>query len=195
MLKDTVSTSIAVLLAAAVAIAQTPSSPQSSSPSQQPSTSSQQPATSQPATPSPSAAAASITLVGCLVREDQVPGRQPNIAERAGVLEDYILTDAQTASETGSASGTAGATGTSGSASATSNISKMYKVEGIPDERLKSLVGKRVAVSGKVDADDRREAAPTGTAGAATPRTADDDMPEFEATSIREVPGSCPAPR
>ena len=34
------------------------------------------------------------TLSGCLYREDQVPGRKPNVAERAGILEDYILADA-----------------------------------------------------------------------------------------------------
>ena len=38
------------------------------------------------------------TLVGCLYREDQVPERKPNIAERAGILEDYILADAKTSS-------------------------------------------------------------------------------------------------
>jgi hypothetical protein len=193
MLKGITTTLMAVLLAAAAVAAQTTTQSPAPAPTQSP-------ATSQPATPSPnpssaSAAAGSITLVGCLMKEDEVPGRRSNVAERAGVLEDYILTDAQTASETGSGSSTAGATGTSGSASATSNISKMYKVEGIPDERLKSLVGKRVAVSGSVDADDRREVAPTGTSGAATPTTPDDDMPEFEATSIREVPGSCTAAR
>jgi hypothetical protein len=192
MLKGTTTTLMALLLAAAAVAAQATTQTPAPAPSQTPST-------SQPATPSPnpsSATAGSITLVGCLMREDDVPGRRSNVAERAGVLEDYILTEAQTASETASSSGTAGATGTSGSASATSNISKMYKVEGIPDEKLKSLVGKRVAVSGSVDADDRREAAPTATAGAATPTTPDDDMPEFEATSIREVPGgSCAAVR
>src|ERR671925_58680 len=37
------------------------------------------------------------TLSGCLYREDQIPGRKPNVAERAGVLEDYILADASMA--------------------------------------------------------------------------------------------------
>jgi hypothetical protein len=34
-------------------------------------------------------------------------------------------------------------------------------------------------------------AAGTSGSAAATPRDADDDMPEFEAVSIREVPGTC----
>jgi hypothetical protein len=155
----------------------------------------------------------SVTLVGCLQKEENVQGRQPNIAERAGILEDYILTSAQMASSAGSTPGASGATGTSGTAGATAgtsgstaaagtaagasaNISSKYKLEGIADEKLSSLVGKRVEVSGRIDADDAREVAGSGAAGtsgsaAATPRDADDDMPEFEAVSIREVPGTC----
>jgi hypothetical protein len=37
----------------------------------------------------------SVTVEGCLVREKDVPGRQPNAAERAGVMEDYLLTNAK----------------------------------------------------------------------------------------------------
>jgi hypothetical protein len=47
-------------------------------------------------------------------------------------------------------------------------------------------------VTGRIDDDDKREAA---GATPAAPRSADDDMPEFEATSIREVPGTCDAGR
>ena len=36
--------------------------------------------------------ARAVTVEGCLMREADVPGRRPNIAERAGVGEDYILT-------------------------------------------------------------------------------------------------------
>ena len=34
------------------------------------------------------------TLAGCLYREDSIAGRKPNVAEKAGVIEDYILFDA-----------------------------------------------------------------------------------------------------
>ena len=40
-----------------------------------------------------SAQAASTTLVGCVYQEKDVPGRAPNVAERAGVMEDYILAE------------------------------------------------------------------------------------------------------
>ena len=136
----------------------------------------------QPQQPSPSAPAAAatvrptMTLTGCLYREAQVPGRTPDPAERAGILEDYILANATTP-------GGAPATGT------------MYKVERIDDERLKSLVGKRVEVTGRVDPEGRNLARPLGTSGGATPdRGLGPDkisLPEIEATAIKEVAGIC----
>jgi hypothetical protein len=70
----------------------------------------------------------------------------------------------------------------------------MYKVEKIPDEQLKALVGKRVEVTGRIDP----EGAGTGrpAAGATPDRGLGPDkinLPEFEAASIREVSGACPA--
>jgi hypothetical protein len=178
-----------------IVAAQTQAPAPQQQPGQQPTT--QQPdraqppaAPRQPAGQEPSTAQkpATITLAGCLLREQDVPGRKPNPAERAGVLEDYILTEAKAAAS-GSPSAPA-PTGTTGSASA--SISSMYKVEGIADEKLKAMVGKRVEVTGRVDADDKRETKPSsGAAGSATPRSSDADMPEFEATSIRELPGNC----
>src|ERR1044072_9515106 len=38
-------------------------------------------------------------LAGCLYLEHSIQGSSPNVAERAGVLEDYILTDAAPARE------------------------------------------------------------------------------------------------
>jgi hypothetical protein len=180
----------ATICATAVAFAQAPAPSQSQQPTQPQTQSGTTAPTPQTGTAS-RASGASMTLVGCLQNEDAVPGRRSNVAERAGVLEDYILTEAKPASDSSATAGTAGTSGSSASSASAGNISASYKIEGIPDERLKSLVGKRVEVMGRVDADDAREVAPTGTAGAATPRTPDDDMPEFEATSIREVAGSC----
>jgi hypothetical protein len=54
-----------------------------------------------------------VTLTGCLYREEQVPGRTPNIAESAGILEDYILADA-TMPDTQTGPGGGAAVGTSG---------------------------------------------------------------------------------
>ena len=84
------------------------------------------------------------TLTGCLYREDQVPGRKPNVVERAGILEDYILAGVTVAGEPREQP-----TGTAGSAStAVPSTGTMYKIEKIADEKLKALVGKRVEVTG-----------------------------------------------
>jgi hypothetical protein len=85
------------------------------------------------AAPAAAQASSSTTLTGCLYRENQIPGRTPNVAERAGVLEDYILADASMASPGARPGATAGATVTSGSAPSAGN---MYKVESIPDDQL-----------------------------------------------------------
>jgi hypothetical protein len=134
------------------------------------------------------------TLTGCVYRENDVPGRKPNIAERAGVLEDYILADARVkggGTRDKSSESTPGAAGTSGMAGS------MYKLEKIPDERLRAVVGKRVEVTGRIDAE--RGDRPAGTTGgeAKEPdKSAGPDrveLPEFEVTSIREIAGTCPA--
>jgi hypothetical protein len=127
-----------------------------------------------------------LTLVGCLYREEQVSGRTPNVAERAGILEDYILADAM-APTAGSAAG--GAVGTSGATPVTGN---MYKVAKISDDKLKALVGRRVEATGRI----KPEGSPARPSGAQRDRSLSQDLidlPELEASAIREVPGTCPA--
>jgi hypothetical protein len=128
---------------------------------------------------------ATTTLSGCLYREDQVPGRKPNVAERAGILEDYILADASVA-------GTQKAPqGLTGNAPASGN---MYKVEGPSDERLKALVGKRVEVTGRIDPEGGPGAAPGAPRADRGVGPDQINLPEFEASSIREISGTaCPA--
>jgi hypothetical protein len=144
-----------------------------------------------PRTPGATAQQPTTTVTGCLYREDQIPGRTPNVAERAGVLEDYILAGVTAAGSEARPGATPGATGTSGTAPATGN---MYKVEGPADEKLKALVGKKVEVTGRIDP----EGGPGSTAtGAPRPDRGPGpdkiNLPEFEAASIREVSGTCPA--
>jgi hypothetical protein len=159
-----------------------------------------------PATPETRGAQAtpSTTVVGCVYREKDVPGRAPNVAERVGILEDYILVETSAftgATATGGAS-TSGATSSSGAgrpgAAATSGASgAMYKLEFADDDRLQALVGKRVEAVGRVDAEsgDSPAAAP-GTKTTTTDKVIGRDrvdLAEFEITSIKEVAGSCPA--
>jgi len=134
---------------------------------------------------------APVTLQGCVYKEQDVPGRAPNVAERAGVLEDYILAEV-TSQPQGASSTTPGAAGTSGV-----TAGSMYKLELAPDEKLKAMVGKRVEVMGKIDAEAGDKAAtpstpPTSQTDRAIGRDRI-DLPEFEVVSIREVSGTCPS--
>lgn len=143
-----------------------------------------------PTRTSATAQQAPTTLVGCLYREDQIPGRKPNVAERAGILEDYILAGASVATKSDKAGATPEATGTAGKAPSSGN---MYKVEGPADEKLKALVGKKVEVMGRIDPEGRPGAKP-GTPQPDRGLGPDQiNLPEIEASSIREISGTCPA--
>jgi hypothetical protein len=149
----------------------------------------QAPTQPQPRPQTPSAATtqqASTTIVGCVFEEKDVPGRSPNIAEKAGVMEDYILAEIK------SSTATPGAAGTSGAA-----LGTMYKLEHADDSKLKAVVGKRVEVTGRIDRERGDSTAPP--AATPSPSGADKaigrdkvDLAEFEVSSIKEVPGACP---
>jgi hypothetical protein len=131
----------------------------------------------------------STTIVGCVYEEKDVPGRAPNPAERAGILEDYILAEISPAEA-------AKPTGTTGTTSKPTTYS-MYKLERAADSELKALVGKRVEVTGRIDAsaDDAAGQPPASSQTNRTDRVVGHDrinLPEFEVTSIRAVAGSCP---
>jgi hypothetical protein len=121
-----------------------------------------------------------VTMTGCLYHEKSVPGRTPNVVEKAGVLEDYILADASMPADEGKSS--------------TLATGNMYKVENIADDKLSALVGKRVEVAGKIDPEGgglgRAATGPTPDKGLGPDKV---NLPEFEATSIKEVAGTCPA--
>ena len=137
-----------------------------------------------------SAQGASTTVVGCVYQEKDVPGRAPNVAERAGVMEDYILAEISPAEASKPV-------GTTGSANAPKTVS-MYKLEKAADSELKAMVGKRVQVTGKVDAEagDTTGAPPASAQTNKTDRVVGHDridLPEFEVTSMKAVSGNCPA--
>ena len=135
----------------------------------------------------PSAAqdtAATVTVEGCLAREADVPGRKANIAERAGVAEDYILTSTKmikgTAPSAGAAQPSPGETPT-GTAGMKSGL--LYEVEGISNDELKQNVGRRVQIDGTFDNVERAQR-----------QTPGGDLVQLKGTVIRQVTGECPAP-
>ena len=151
-------------------------------PQQQPPTP-RTPTTQDPARPQEQARM--VTVEGCLVREADVPGRKPNIAERAGIAEDYILTSTKMVKGTAPASTTAQAR-SGDTPTGTSGTQAMYEVEGIDDERLKQHIGRRVQIDGTFENVDRATATPER-------RTPADDLVEIRGTAIRQVSGECPA--
>ena len=162
------------LASLALAIGVAAQAPQSSQP---PAT---QPQTQTAAKPPQTASAATVTIEGCLVREQDVPGRNPNIVERRGVMEDYILTSTKMVKGSAPTASTRAdqPTGTAGTAG-----SRMYHVKGMDDAKLQALVGKRVQVEGTLaDLDEPK-----------TPSPGAEDLADIESSSIRQVSGECPS--
>ena len=75
----------AIAMTFATVGAQTPQNP----PQTQPPTT--QPPQTQPPSSATMQTAATTTLQGCVYEEKDIPGRTPNVAEKAGVMEDCIL--------------------------------------------------------------------------------------------------------
>lgn len=138
------------------------------------------PGQAQPRPPAAQTEKATVTVEGCLMREQDVPGRKPNVAERAGAMEDYILVSAKMIKGSAPQAATAPTqpdqpTGTSGT------LSPMFDVKGITDSRLKELVGKRVQIDGTfADVTKSPSAGPT------------EDLADIRGTTIRQVSGECP---
>jgi hypothetical protein len=144
-----------------------------------------------PATPRSSASDARqpmVTIEGCLMREADVPGRKPNVAERAGITEDYILTSTKVVKGSAPAAGDPSApsadtpVGTSG----TQATSTMYEVEGIDDRLLKHHAGRRVQIDGTLENADR-------AAANRERQTPAGNLVELRGKIIRQVAGDCPA--
>jgi len=158
----------AVVLASA-AMAQNPQTPSPQAPA---------PPTTAPATGSTTGSQdrpTMVTVEGCLVREADVPGRKPNIAERAGVTEDYILTSTKMVKGTAPAA----------SLGSTRSASAMYEVEGISEADLKTHLGRRVQIDGTFANTDR--AKPSTSEGA------NEELVELRGSVIRSAAGDCTA--
>jgi hypothetical protein len=118
-------------------------------------------------------------------------------AGRPAAMQGYILTDAGPGGGTVGTSGTSAgaAVGTAGSTSSVAKTGATYHVSGIGEERLKPLVGKRVEVTGRMgDADARQPASASPSAAPDANRADRAGRLEFQASSIREMPGACPTP-
>lgn len=151
-----------------------------------------------------------VTVTGCLAQEKSVAGQTPNVAERAGVTPDYILTNVQMRSAAPSASGATGAPGAPGSrpttgapgstgtppsatgapgaaaagaagAAGATNV----RLKEVDNDQMRANLNKRVEVTG------RFEAAPEATAGAAVTPGPNKPIPEVHVTNVRALNEPC----
>jgi hypothetical protein len=121
------------------------------------------------------------TVEGCLVNESDIPGRKPNVVERAGLRGDYILTNAKVVKGKDPVSA---APPLGDRPAGAPEQTMMYEVKGIDDKDLKKHVGKRVQIEGTfANLDQARDAE--------TRRTPADDLVEIRGTTIQQVPGDC----
>jgi hypothetical protein len=118
-----------------------------------------------------------VTIEGCVAREQDVPGRKPNIVERAGVMKDYMLTHAKVTAPLAAANAVTSTqpVGTTGS------MGVMYDIKELDEKRLEPFVGKRVQIEGTLtDLTKSPSAGPT------------EDLPDIRALTIRPATGECP---
>jgi hypothetical protein len=145
-----------------------------------------------------------VTVQGCLMREADVPGLAPNVAERAGVTEDFVLTSARVIKGSDTASPSGRSTGSSAA---------MFEVEGLSKDKLESHVNRRVEIDGTIDDSDQDARGDTTRApvpptpdptmpaptsnpkGMKAPATSAGDLVGLQAKTIRAVPGDCPTAR
>lgn len=143
-----------------------------------------------------------VTVQGCLMREADVPGLEPNVVERAGVTEDFVITSARVIKGRAPA-------GQGDSASRNT----MFEVEGLSENQLEPNLNRRVEIDGTIEeaSDMSRDTSrspvtprpdptmpePERDPRTMTPPTADTagDLAQLQAKSIRTVPGDCPTAR
>lgn len=115
-------------------------------------------------------AADTLKIVGCLKAEKDVAGLKPNIAERAGITEDYILTAVKAAPD---------------SPVSALGLGTLYEIEGIAESEIKKHLNHQVEFTGRLST--------TETGAAAANAANRGDVPDFHATSMRMIAATCPA--
>lgn len=138
----TVSISAMTLAGALTVNAQAPQAPQSAPmPQAQPPIERAAPAADAQSTPA-TAAGQTLVIVGCLKSEEAVPGLKASVTERAGLNEDYVLTDVKM-SPSSSVSGI--------------GLAPKYEVEGIAGSDLKKHINHQVELTGTIASTDGKD--------------------------------------
>jgi hypothetical protein len=106
-----------------------------------------------------------VTLTGCVVREADVPGQEPSVVERAGVMQDFVLTNVQvkSASPSGSPSGAAPSAGAGTPAAGGKGMN--VKLTNIDNEKMAANLNRQVEVTGQLDVEGRMSTGRPGATG------------------------------
>ena len=160
----------------------------------------QTPTTTKPPTTQAGAAAQTVTVIGCVQREEDYRkannlGRGGPAGSGVGAGNEFVLANAMMApSSGGGAAAPRAPTGTGGAASST-----VYEIRGPNEGQLTTHVGRRVEIVGMLKPAETGAAGATGgpTAGA-PPRgvdvaSQDLKLRELEVTSVRPATGTCPS--
>ena len=164
---------------------------------QQPPPTSTTPQTSSPQTTARSTADQDVTVTGCVQKEADFrrardAGKGGAAGTGVGAGNEFVLVSASM--------GAADPTTPTGTSGTTASSAMAYEVTGPNEGKLADHIGKRVEIRGKVKAAETAAGGqPTGGATAGEPPRGVDvggkdlKLRELEITSIREVPGTCPA--
>ena len=150
-----------------------------------------------------------LKLAGCLMRHQDVPGPRATVADPTAKHDGYMLVGASASGGHHDARAGAGISSHDHASTTASDPpsvnaeppapigdSQMFKLEGISEQQLASLVGKRIEVVGKFEG--QSNAAPPGSTADRDGKFFGDDRDHdaalFTATAISEVPGPCYIP-
>lgn len=119
-----------------------------------------------------------VTVTGCLKAEKDVPGRRPNVSERAaGTTDGYILADVKMAP---------------GSTTSAIGLASTYGIAGMADAELQKHLNHQVQIVGTLSTGDahgnRGASAAPGSAAAANA-----DLPQLHGTTLTMLAATCPA--
>jgi hypothetical protein len=139
-----------------------------------------------------------VTLTGCLKQERDVPGLTSHRAERAGLGEGFVLTNARLTAIAAAPAQNPSPETPYGSESARTAPSTMYRIAGLDNEKLQALLNQHVEVTGRLesapqptDMISNTEPVRHAEAEAETHAGAPEDLPQIRATAIRAVSSTC----
>ena len=168
----------------------------------------EQPPGQRPATPGSQGSLQSmvgqtVTVTGCVAQEASVPGQTPNVAEKAGIAPDFILTNVQVRSAAPSGATDAPATPPAAAAgAAAAGPGASVKLKQVDNDQMKENLNKQVEVTGRVQAPSSSGPPAPGAAGAGE-RVAgaagsamrgggpNQPLPELQVTSVRPLNQAC----